>query len=296
MTILSIGEILWDMFPDGAHLGGAPFNFAANCARLGHETLFLTAVGDDEWGTRALRLVAESGVSQDFVQRTTEAATGAVRVEFDDDGQPDYTIERPAAYDFLRADPAAVATVAARRPGITYFGTLSQTGANNRQAVRAVLDAVPEALKFYDVNLRRNSFSLELLEQLLPAAGIVKFNEAETGVVQQMFGTNEKTLEAFCRVYTESHEWRGACVTRGPAGCAILLDGVFVEVPGFPVEKPHPVGAGDAFSAAVCHGVSQGWPAARIGDFANRVGAVVANRPEAVSQWTLEDCYRLSRR
>jgi fructokinase len=74
----------------------------------------------------------------------------------------------------------------------------------------------------------------------------------------------------------------------------ILLDGDYVEVAGFPVEKPHPVGAGDAFSAAFCHGISQSWPAARIGDFANRVGALVASRPEAVSDWTVDDCYLLT--
>jgi fructokinase len=60
MTILSIGEVLWDIFPSGAHLGGAPFNFAASCARLGHHAVFLTAVGDDALGESARQLIAKS--------------------------------------------------------------------------------------------------------------------------------------------------------------------------------------------------------------------------------------------
>jgi fructokinase len=295
MTILSIGEVLWDLFPAGAHLGGAPFNFAANCARLGHEALFLTAVGDDAWGTRALPLIAESGVSTALVQRTSQAATGTVQVEFDADGQPDYTILRPAAYDYLRADAETIANIAGRDPGLIYFGTLSQNYANNRQVLRGILEALPGSVKFYDVNLRRDSFSPELLRQLMPAADMAKFNEAETVTIQEIFGTDEKPLERFCRVYSARYGWSGVCVTRGPEGCSILLNGEFVEVPGFPVKIAHPVGAGDAFAAAFCHGVSRKWPAHQIGDFANRVGAAVASTPEAVSNWTMEDCYALTR-
>lgn len=294
MTVLSIGEVLWDIFPDDAHLGGAPFNFAASCARLGDEALFLSAVGEDEWGTRALECIRAAAVSTEFVQSTRQSPTGAVHVAFDDSGQPEFTLRRPAAYDFLRADEATVARLVVRRPNLIYFGTLSQTGANNRAVVTTIIKAIPEALTCYDINLRTDGFSYQLLAELMPAADIIKFNDAETGTIQNLFGTNEKTLEAFCRVYAGRYGWRGVCVTRGPEGCVILLDGTFAEVPGFPVEKAHPVGAGDAFCAAFCHGVGQGWPAARIGAFANRVGALVASRPEAVSKWTLQDCFMLT--
>ncbi len=295
MTILSIGEVLWDLFPTGAHLGGAPFNFAASCARLGHAALFLSAVGDDDWGVRAIDGIRAAAVSTDFVQHVSKAPTGAVQVEFDKDGQPDYTIQRPAAYDFLNADERVIGELAGRQPGLIYFGTLSQIYENNRRAVNAIVQEFPKALKFYDVNLRRNSYSLALFQELFPIANIVKVNEAETVTIQELFQTNEKTLEQFCRAYAARYGWRGVCVTRGSAGSSLLLDGSFVEVAGFPVQAEHPVGAGDAFSAAFCHGISQHWTAAQVGEFANRVGAVVASRPEAVSDWTIEDCYALTR-
>jgi hypothetical protein len=108
-------------------------------------------------------------------------------------------------------------------------------------------------------------------------------------------GRTATTLEKFCRAYSERFGWRSVWVTREVNGCSIVQDGKFVEVGGFPVVSPHPVGAGDAFTAAVRHGISQGWPPERTGEFANRVGAVVASRPGAVSDWTIEDCYALTR-
>jgi fructokinase len=295
VTILSVGEVLWDLFPDGAHLGGASFNFAASCARLGHTALFLSAVGEDDWGARALAGIAAAAVSTDFVQTTSKASTGAVHVVFDKEGQPDYTIQRPAAYDFLRVDDKVIVELSPHKPGVIYFGTLSQIYQNNRDVVSAIVQTFPKALKFYDVNLRRNSYSLELFQHLFPGADVVKVNVAETETIQDLFHTHEKTLEQFCRAYAKHYGWSGVCVTRGAAGCSLLLDGVFVEVAGFPVKTDHPVGAGDAFSAAFCHGIGQGWQAARVAEFANRVGAVVASRPEAVSDWNVEDCFALTR-
>jgi fructokinase len=40
MTIVSIGEILWDVYPDSSRLGGASFNFAVHARRLGHRVIF----------------------------------------------------------------------------------------------------------------------------------------------------------------------------------------------------------------------------------------------------------------
>jgi fructokinase len=293
--ILSIGEVLWDIFPDGAHLGGAPFNFAANCARLGHHALFFSALGDDELGQRAREAIEGFGVATEFIQRTAEAATGIVQVEFDSEGQPHYTIQRPAAYDFLRADRRTVDEIVSRHPDIVYFGSLSQTYPNNLEALTTLLRELSRATRFCDVNLRQDFYSGELLRQLLEAADIVKFNEAETRVVQSLFGTNAATLEQFCRDYGRQFGWRAVCVTRGAEGCAVLMDERFVEARGFPVDQPSPVGAGDAFAAAFCHGISEAWPVEEIADFANRVGALVAGKTEAVSNWTMADCYRLTR-
>ena len=65
-------------------------------------------------------------------------------------------------------------------------------------------------------------------------------------------------------------------MTLGARGCALLANDDFVEAPGVRVIVVDTVGAGDAFAAALVHGLAAGWPAARIADFANRAGAAVA--------------------
>lgn len=294
-TFLSLGEVLWDIFPNAEHMGGAPFNFVANCTRLGHKALLLSAVGKDELAARTLEGIRSAGVSTQFVQQTDKAPTGTVRVEFDAAGQPHYTIMRPAAYDFIQLDAPIADEIRAARPDFLCFGTLTQTSLNNLDVLLDLIDLLPKALRFYDINLRKDSYSFDLLRQLLPLAQIVKFNDEEMRVLQQLFGSRESTIEEFCRAYAERFKWRALCVTKGADGCALLLDGEYVEVPGFHVKAPSPVGAGDAFAAAFCHGVNEKWPAEKIGDFANRVGALVASRTEAVCPWTVDECYALGR-
>lgn len=288
-TIVSIGEVLWDLLPDGEYLGGAPFNFAANCARLGHRVLFFSAVGQDPLGQRTVDAIEAAGVASSLVHRVSQAGTGIVRVKFDGDGQPQYTITRPAAYDFLHLDEEVLKSIVTSRPDILYFGTLCQLYENNQAALTRLIDALPESLCFYDLNLRQDHFNMGLLMQLMSRAQIVKMNEHETSVVQELFGTNIANLEGFCRAYCRKFGWRAVWVTLGPKGCAVFHEGKFIEAAGFPVATPNPVGAGDAFSAAVCHGTLQGWPIARTAEFANKLGALVASQPGSVLAWSLQD-------
>src|SRR4051812_24438780 len=124
MTVISIGEILWDVYPDRARLGGATFNFAVNIHRLGHRSIFLSAVADDELGAVALQQAAAWGLDTSFIQLTGGAPTGQVSVRLDTSGEPDFVIHRPAAYDFLRVDAALLARVVATQCDWIYFGTL----------------------------------------------------------------------------------------------------------------------------------------------------------------------------
>jgi len=124
MTILSVGEILWDVFPDSVRLGGAPFNFSVHAHRLGHRVVFLSAVGDDEQGKVALSRAAALGMPTEYIQVTHGKATGSVSVQLSVDGHPDFTIHRPAAYDCINLDSAQIATIAELRPEWVYFGTL----------------------------------------------------------------------------------------------------------------------------------------------------------------------------
>ncbi len=53
-VVVGIGEVLWDVFPDGEHFGGAPANVAMHAAELGAEIYMISAVGPDARGDQAL--------------------------------------------------------------------------------------------------------------------------------------------------------------------------------------------------------------------------------------------------
>lgn len=293
MKIVSVGEILWDVFSDAEYLGGAPFNFAAHAHRLGHEVLFVSAVGGDPRGASALERMRELGLSTRFVGRTSEAPTGIVPVILDSAGQPHFTIERPAAYDFVSLSKDDLAELSAPPADWIYFGTLHQTSARAREVLAAILAANRAARRFYDVNLRANSYDQELVERLLGLADVVKLNEDEAAMLEQLWGERPAGIEAFARRWSERYGWQAVCVTRGAAGCAVLADGEYAEVSGFRVQVADAVGAGDAFSAAFVHGLSAGSRPAEIGDFANRVGALVASRRGAIPAWSVAEAMSL---
>ncbi len=294
MRLISVGEILWDVIGGQEHLGGAPLNLSVHVSRLGHDVSVVSAVGADQRGDRALEAMSGLGLSIDCVQRSDEWPTGIVTVTVADDGQPQFQIHRPAAYDSMKLDRPALERMAASNPDWVCFGTLLSMSPRGRNVLSEAIDALPRARRFYDVNLRPKSFTPELVLTLLGRATVVKLNQDEVHSLDAMFQRGHRTLEEFCRDCAGRWGWEAVCVTRGELGCAVLVGDRYVEVPGYRVQVADTVGAGDAFSAAFLHGLSAGWPAAEIGDFANRLGALVASRPGGAAPWSLEEIEALS--
>ena len=292
MNLIVIGEILWDVFPTGDRLGGAPFNFAAHSARLGHQVHFVSGAGADPRGETALEEMRRLGVSTRWMARTDQAPTGYVTVALQA-GEPHYTIHRPAAYDFPALDDAQLPALAATQPDVIYYGTLAQSSPAVRSATRRIIDACPNATTFYDINLRPANDDLSLVATLLCQANLVKLNEDEARRIASAWQLPASPIEAFCRALSSRSPIHGVCITLGAKGCALLLDGVYAECPGVPVPVSDLVGAGDAFSAALIDAISRHLPPNEAGAFANRLGAFVASRPGALPEWTEADLDRL---
>jgi fructokinase len=295
MRLISVGEILWDVIGGQEHLGGALLNLSVHASRLGHDVSLMSAVGADPRGDHALEAMSGLGLSTGCVQRSDEWPTGIVTVTVADDGQPEFEIHRPAAYDSITLETPARERLAAWNPDWVCFGTLLSMYPRGHNVLFETMDALPRARRFYDVNLRPNSFTRELVLALSGRATVVKLNQDEVHSLDLMFQKSNRSLEEFCRDNAARFNWEAVCVTRGELGCALLVGGEYVEVPGYRVRVADTVGAGDAFSAAFLHGLSAGWPAAQIGDFANRLGAVVASRPGGAAPWALAEIEALSR-
>ena len=292
MKIISLGEVLWDIVPGAGHLGGAPFNFALHARNLGHEVCFVSAVGNDRHGRQALERMEEAGLSTRFVRRISDP-TGTVTVKLDRASGPQYLIHRPAAYDFPALDPVEFHALLTPPPQWIYFGTLQQMSVPAHELTMRLLCTSSAPRHFYDVNLRANSSTPELVRTLARHAHVLKLSEQELQAMQEIGGISSSSREEFCRDCARIFDLEAVCVTRGPAGCALLLNDEFLEVPGFRVHVADTIGAGDAFSAALVHGIGSGWPALQIADFANRVGALVASRPGGTPRWKVAEAMAL---
>ncbi|MGH9454442.1 MAG: PfkB family carbohydrate kinase, partial [Terriglobia bacterium] len=129
----------------------------------------------------------------------------------------------------------------------------------------------------------------------LSLAHVVKLNDWEITEVDAMLGGHNDSIEGFCRNHAGEFGWEAICVTRGAEGCAVFMRGEYLESPGYKVKVADAIGAGDAFAAAFLHGYTSGWPAARIADFANRVGALIASHTGAIPDWSVEEALALGR-
>jgi len=118
-------------------------------------------------------------------------------------------------------------------------------------------------------------------------------NEQEISVLREIIGLKGESLEQFCRNCLRAFQLHAVCITLGPTGCALLIDNEYLEAPGFSVKVADTIGAGDAFSAALIHGIGAGWTAARTAEFANRIGAVVTSRPGGTPKWTMAEAMAL---
>lgn len=295
MKIVSIGEVLWDVIGDHEHLGGAPFNFAAHAGRLGHDVQFVSAVGCDERGDRVIERMARMDLSTRYVRRVEGYPTGIASVTLDAAGQPSFCIEHPAAYDFPELTAEDLDELLSPVPDWIYFGTLFQMSSQACDLTGRLLAANSGARRFYDVNLRPSCYEPRLVRDFMSQASVVKLNDEEAGLVDGICGRAHATLEDFCRDYAALYGWEAVCVTRGAEGCVLLVDDEVFSSPGYPVQVADTVGAGDAFAAALVHGLGRGWPPTQVSDFANRVGAVVAGRPGANPSWTMDDIESLGK-
>jgi fructokinase len=279
-TVVGLGELLWDLLPSGKQLGGAPANFAYITGLLGDTGIAASRVGRDSLGDEAIRRLAHLGLSAAFVQQDPANPTGAVKVDIDSSGQPRFDISEPVAWDSLEWIPAWQQL--AKEADAVCFGSLAQRSAQSRSTIRSFLQATrPEAVRIFDVNLRQNFYTAQVLAESMKLATIVKLNHEELPRIMHLLEHENTAEKESARRLLSSHNLKLVCVTRGSGGSLLISRDECSEHPGFKVKVVDTVGAGDAFTAALAHGYLRGSSLAQINETANRVGAWVASQPGA---------------
>jgi fructokinase len=284
-TVVGLGELLRDMLPSGKQLGGAPANFAYITHLLGDVGLPASRVGCDSLGDEALLRLSQLGLSAEFIQRDPKHPTGTVKVKIASDGQPRFDISGPAAWDFLEWSSAWQHL--ARKADAVCFGSLAQRSTSSRATIRSFLQATrPGAVRIFDVNLRQNFYSSQVLKESMSLATVVKLNHEELPRLMSLCeldgrGEGVRDEEAAARHLLSSYGLKLICVTRGEGGSLLVSCAERSEHPGFKVKVADTVGAGDAFTAALVHGYLRGLALDQVNETANKVGAWVATQSGA---------------
>lgn len=252
--VLGVGELLWDMLPDGKQCGGAPANVVSHLTRLGIGSAILSAVGDDAPGYELLDFLRSRKVCTDFIGMN-RLRTGVVDVTLEN-GIPQYEIRRPAAWDDIVL-PDSLRKILPR-VSAAIFGTLAQRDPRSRKTIRELLKDIPDhALKIFDINLRQNFYDEEVIRSSLELADILKINEEELSVVSEIFGIPGDD-RAVMTVLVKRFSLRCVILTLGAKGSRLFDGRSFSDYPVLPCKVVDTVGCGDSFLAAWCAAVLKG--------------------------------------
>jgi fructokinase len=290
-TILAFGEVLWDILPSCTVLGGAPFNFTYRVNSLGDTGLMASRLGRDDLGRKAFDRIALLGLDTLLLQWDDEAPTGTVQVSFDAARNPDYLIVRNVAYDRIAISDGLVET--AEQADCLCFGTLVQRAHVSGATLAELLERAVGALKFLDINLRKECYDDRSVDFSLGQADILKLNEDEAHTLARMLEIRHGSLADFCATIVEEYGLRSCLVTLGDKGAfGLSSDGRKTYAPGYQVAVVDSVGSGDAFSAGFVHKILRGAGLEEAVAFGNMLGAIVATQTGATTPVAREEIDR----
>lgn len=281
MKILAFGEILWDIFPDDKKIGGAPFNFAAHCAKHGAETYLVSAVGMDENGFLALDAAKSLGIRRDHITQERRYETGYCKITLEN-GKPQYDLVSDVAYDHIQG------VCPSGEFDVLYFGTLALRSPDSRRAFEKTLRYTKAKELFFDVNFRNGYYTRELVNMLLRETTILKMSDEEIG----FFG--KKGEINTCLELSKSYpKLKYILLTLGAEG-AIVFDCrkrtiLYSDKPKSKAIST--VGAGDSFAASFVCNLLNGFSTDVCLDRAVTLSDFVVTQIEAVPDYDVEDIY-----
>jgi fructokinase len=279
--ILAVGEILFDYFPEGKRLGGAPFNFAAHLKSLGLPVTFVSRVGMDADGDEILDAIARRGFDPAAIQRDPERPTGRVTVALDENGVPEFTIVPDVAYDRL-AYTEALAAVLSQPPDMIYFGTLIQRSEAAPTVMKILETRPPSTRCICDLNLREDCYDMNSITRSLIHSDILKLSDGELSILQERFDV-QTTPERFIDDLMHNFSIAWVSLTSGVQGSTLFTrDGVFAVAPDKTDTVVDTVGAGDGYAAILAAGRLLGWPPDLILRRAARFAGALCRLPGAI--------------
>ena len=281
--VVGLGEALWDVLPEGKKLGGAPANFAYHAGQfLGQDnTIAVSALGEDKLAEETIESLKAHGLT--FLMPRVPYPTGTVQVTLDEQGIPSYDIKENVAWDNIPFDSDVQAI--ARQCRAVCFGSLAQRNVVSRETIQRFLDLTPaDCMKIFDINLRQNFYSKEVIQESLRRCNVLKINDEELVIIGRMFGYPGLDIENKCWLILGKYDLDMLVLTCGTNGSYVFTPGQmsFQETPK--VEVADTVGAGDSFTGSFCAAIISGMPVADAHRRAVEVSAYVCTQNGAMPE------------
>ena len=274
--VVGLGEALWDVLPEGKKLGGAPANFAYHAGQfLGSDnTIAVSALGQDKLAEETVEALKANGLN--YLMPTVPYPTGTVQVELDEQGIPTYDIKENVAWDNIPFT-SEIEAIAVNCRAVC-FGSLAQRNVVSRENIHRFLDLTPkDCLKIFDINLRQNFYSKEVIQESMRRCNILKINDEELVLIGRMFGYPGLDIENKCWLILGKYDLDMLVLTCGTNGSYVFTPGQmsFQKTPKVSVADT--VGAGDSFTGSFC-----GKPVADAHKLAVEVSAYVCTQNGAM--------------
>lgn len=278
--IVGLGEVLYDVLPQGAKLGGAPANFAYHASQFGYEAVAVSAVGNDALGDQALKTFDENGLK--YIIPRVPYPTGTVNVKLDAEGVPTYTFTPNVAWDHIPFTPEMQEV--AENACAVCFGSLAQRSEESRESIMKFLESTPkDCLKIFDINLRGTFYDKETIQNGLRHCDILKINDEELIIVGRLFGYPGLDIEEKCRLIMRRYNLKMVVLTCGTNGSYVFAPNDFKSFRETPkVEVADTVGAGDSFTGSFTASILSGKSIEEAHALAVKVSAFVCTQKGAM--------------
>lgn len=287
---ICFGEILWDIFPDGKKLGGAPLNVANRIAQNGVDATIISAVGRDSLGQAIRSAISEMKVKS-LIQTHNSLPTGTVEVVLNSKGSASYTIVEPVAWDAINLEAAIKADV--QNCDCLIFGSLATRNEISRKTLAALLPLA--SFRVFDVNLRPPHYDYKTINELMRQADLVKLNEEELLEIVNQLGGPTNNIEKQVQFIADFSQTDQLCVTLGEKGALWSKRSKFIYQSGFPITVKDTVGAGDSFLGTLVTGLLLEEKPEKTLAKACAMGALVASKSGANPQIREEELTNLLR-
>ena len=285
MKVTSFGEVLWDDFPGGKVLGGAPLNVLVRLRSFGADTAIISSCGNDGDGKELLRQIESKNIGTSLLQVCEDQATSLVKVHLDSCGSATYEIVYPCAWDKIRLEESALQRVAESDAFI--YGSLSTRDTVDRSTLEKLIEKAK--LKIFDVNLRPPHYDTDRLLDMMKKADLVKLNDDELYELAKTYGSKHHSIEQNIEFLADLTNTSRICVTLGSHGAVYYENGKLYRHCGYRVKVADTVGSGDSFLAGLTYKLLKHTPPQEALAFACALGALVASRHGATSEISMEE-------